>query len=152
MMRNALLTGLVAAVVIGCSTDTALVVGDSTLENGPAPAGQLELTLDKSTYKVGDLVTVTLTNNTARAYGYNLCGRGFERLVAGEWTMMPAELRLCTTDEDLQGLRTGATRTGTTDLHTDAVPGTYRMVLSFRTIDSGEMGQVIARSASFSIE
>jgi hypothetical protein len=148
MMRNVLGTGVIAALLLGCSPDTALTVG----ENGPVgtPGAEVALTLDKSSYRIGETVRVTLTNNSERPYGYNLCGRGFERLVAGAWVAMPQELRLCTAH--LDGLPAGAVRTGSTDLHTDAVPGTYRMVLSLAAHAPGEIGPLIVRSASFTVQ
>jgi hypothetical protein len=132
----------------------AVACGEATVEPEFAGRHQLqavvEASLDRAGYRAGDQITVTLSNGTSRHYGYNLCGRSFERRVGSDWSAMPPELRLCTAD--LHALPAGATRTGTTDLPSDFAPGTYRMLVYLVETTPGGNTSTIAFSAAFTVQ
>jgi hypothetical protein len=145
MRRCALLLPLLVSAACG---------GDSTL--GPGFAGEhsvqatIDVALDRSIYGAGDQVAVTLVNNTSRDYGYNLCGRSYERRNGNDWSAMPPELRLCTAD--LRALPAGALRTEITDLPADFAPATYRMLVYLVETTPGGNTSAIAFSAPFTVQ
>lgn len=110
----------------------------------------VQATLDRSSYRAGDLITVTLANNSVRHYGYNLCGRSFERLIGTDWSAMPPELRLCAAI--LHSLPSGGVRSGQADLPTDFAPGTYRLLVYLSETTPGGNTSTIAISAPFTVE
>jgi len=126
-----------------------MALGPDAGEQGNDPSA-VEAVLDLSSYRAGDLITVTLVNATSRHYGYNLCGRSFEKRIGNDWSAMPPELRLCTAD--IQLLPSGATRAGLTDLPTDFTPGTYRLVVHLVEATTGGSTPTIATSAPFTVE
>jgi hypothetical protein len=135
------------ALLLGCGGNASLLLDP---DRGRLVESAITLRLDKSEYRVGELVTLTMTNASDRSYGYNLCGRAYDRRVATGWVAMPEELRMCTAH--LDALPPGATRTGRTDLHSDATPGTYRMVVTFLASTGPDAGSsVVAVSPAFTI-
>ena len=148
MSLRRLLVALPFAATLGCGTNSSLTPDPAEvriIETG------IELALDKATYGRGELVRVTMTNRTSRNYGFNLCTRTFERLEDDRWVAMPPELRLCTMQID--GLSAGAVRTQGTDLHGDAGPGVYRMLVSFtHMMVERPQTHVMAASAPFTIQ
>ena len=149
MSLRRLLAVLPLSASLGCGSD-------STLVPDPGAPGRIvetgiELALDKISYAQGELVRVTMTNRTERNYGFNLCTRTFERREGDRWVAMPPELRLCTMQID--GLTAGASRSQSTDLHGDAGPGVYRMLVSFTHMMPGRpQSHVLAASAPFTIQ
>jgi hypothetical protein len=149
MSLRRLLIALPLAAALGCG-------GDSTLVLDPEAPGRIietgiELALDKPVYSRGDPVTVTMTNRSSRNYGFNLCARSFERREGDVWVAMPLELRLCTLQMD--GLAAGAVRTQSTDLHSDAGPGVYRLLVGFTHMAPDRAdANVVARSVPFTIQ
>jgi hypothetical protein len=110
----------------------------------------VDVTLDRQAYRAGDLIGVTLINNSSRDYGYNLCGRSFEKHDGSDWRAMPPELRLCT--QELRGLPAGEWRTGQADLPTDFAAGTYRLLVYLVETSPGGTTSTIAISAPFTIQ
>ena len=110
----------------------------------------VEAGLDRSSYRAGDLITVTLANNTSRSYGYNLCGRTYEKRTGNDWTAMPPELRLCTAN--LLLLPAGEARSGQADIPTDFTAGTYRLLVYLVETTPGGTTSAIAISAPFTIQ
>lgn len=136
-----------AALLLGCTNGASLVLDP---DRGRLVEPGITITLDKSEYRIGEIVTVRMTNSSPRDYGYNLCGRRYDRRVASGWVEMPEELRMCTAHID--ALPAGATRTGQTDLHSDATPGTYRLVVTFlATSGTGDGSRVVGVGPSFTI-
>ena len=138
-----------AALLVGaaCGHESSLVldpVANRTVETA------VELALDRQSYRAGDLIGVTLINNSPRDYGYNLCGRSFEKQNGGDGHAMPPELRLGTME--LRGLPAGAARTGQADLPTDFSPGTYRMLVYLVETAPGGTTSTIAISAPFTVQ
>ena len=149
MSLRRLLVALPLTATLGCGNDSSLIVDPGA--PGRIVETGIELALDKTSFAQGELVRVTMTNRTERNYGFNLCTRTFERREGDRWVAMPPELRLCTMQ--LDGLPAGAVRTGTTDLHGDAGPGVYRLLLGFSLLSAaGPDAHVVATSAPFTIQ
>jgi hypothetical protein len=110
----------------------------------------VDVTLDRQFYRPGDLIGVTLINNSTRDYGYNLCGRSFEKQNGGDWQAMPPELRLCTAE--IRGLPARESRTGVADIPTDFAPGTYRLLVYLVETAPGGTTSTIAISLPFTIQ
>ena len=149
MSLRRLLAVLPLAATLGCGSDSSLVPDPGApgriIETG------IEIALDKTTYARGEPARVTMTNRTSRSYGFNLCTRSFERREGATWVPMPAELRLCTMQID--GLSAGTVRTQSTDLHSDAGPGVYRMLVSItHMMLERPQSHVLAASAPFAIQ
>src|SRR5688500_13867653 len=55
-------------------------------DTGTVPAGrELLLRTDRSSYKAGERMTLTLVNPTGNSYAYNPCTRTLERENGGAW-------------------------------------------------------------------
>lgn len=96
----------------------------------PAPTaapGPVALTLDRSTFGLGDAVTLTLTNSGAGKYFFNPCPRIIERESGGTWTPVDEGPRMCTMEAWI--LDANGTRTAQTELTDSITPGRYRMVI-----------------------
>lgn len=136
---------LVACSGTGGSTDSTGV--DSTVVSAPAvhdstarpdtgniPAGdELELRTDKTTYRAGDQVGLTVVNPTGSSYAYNPCTRWLERDVSGEWVKLE-EMRVCTMIAHILAPRTS--RSEKTDITAGIVAGRYRLSIAFSVQDS----------------
>lgn len=136
---------LVACSGTGGSTDTtradstvvsAPAVHDSTArpDTGNVPAGgELELRTDKTTYRAGGQVGLTIVNPTSSSYAYNPCTRWLERDVSGEWVKLE-EMRVCTMIAHILPPRTS--RSEKTDITPGIVAGRYRLSIGFSVQDS----------------
>lgn len=136
---------LVACSGTGGSTDS--TAADSTVVSAPAvhdstarpdtgnvPAGgELELRTDKTTYRAGDQVGLTVVNPTGSSYAYNPCTRWLERDVSGEWVKLE-EMRVCTMIAHILAPRTS--RSEKTDITAGIVAGRYRLSIAFSVQDS----------------
>lgn len=107
-------TGLTATP--GASADTAAARTDSVV-----------LRTDKTQYRAGEAITLTLENRSASSYAFNPCTRGVEREENGLWTAVPEPGRMCTMEAWILDPR--GTRTGPTELPTPLPPGRYRLVV-----------------------
>jgi len=129
---------LVACYGTGAKPDT--TAADSGVVSSPAvhdstpradtgnvpPGGELELSTDKSSYRSGEQIMITLVNPTSNSYAYNPCTRLIEREVSGSW-VEHKEARICTMIAHILAPR--SRRTERTELATGLEPGRYRVVL-----------------------
>lgn len=96
-------------------------------DTGTVPlGGELELRTDKSSYRSGEQMTLTLVNPTSNSYAYNPCTRSIEREVSGRWTQLE-EMRMCTMIAHILAPR--SRRTERTELTSGLESGSYRVVL-----------------------
>jgi hypothetical protein len=112
-------------------------VHDSTPrgDTGDVPAGgELELRTDKSSYRAGEQMSLTLINPTSNSYAFNPCTRLIEREVSGRWTQLE-EMRMCTMIAHILAAR--SRRTEKTELTKGIEPGSYRVILLLSPQRSG---------------
>ena len=117
-------------------------VHDSTprADTGDVPAGgELELRTDKSSYRSGEQMSLTLINPTSNSYAYNPCTRLLEREVSGRLTQLE-EMRMCTMIAHILAPR--SRRTETTELTNGLEPGRYRVILLLSSDSPGATGGV----------
>jgi hypothetical protein len=130
------------------------IVADSGQRSDSVPrdttaAATLQLTTDKSRYRPGDAMTLTLSNRTGNSYTYNPCTRIVERESGSSWTPV-LEQRMCTMIAHVLSPR--STRTETTDLPTGLQPGRYRVAIVLSaSAPGGESRSVRAISAPFDV-
>ena len=93
----------------------------------PGNAG-VRLTLDRSSYRPGADVTITLTNSTSQTFGYNECTRMVERQDGNSWTAVAEPDRVCTMHLAL--LQPNSTASARTDLPASLRSGSYRLSLA----------------------
>ncbi len=115
---------------------------------GPANDTSARLTVAPAGARVGDQVTLTLTNRSNQQLGYNLCPVSLERQEGERWESrpeLPAEV--CTME--LRMLAAGAS--ATYDHTLPAIPpGTYRFRLGVEWPMNG--GQVNIASEPFEVQ
>jgi hypothetical protein len=116
-----------------------------------ADDGGVEVTTDRSSYRAGDPVTLTVQNGRADTIAFNPCTRTLEAERAGTWSLVPEPQRICTMEAWILG--PGERREGPTELPADLSVGRYRAVLAF-TVESANPSteRLEARSAPFSLE
>jgi hypothetical protein len=116
-----------------------------------AEAGKVQVTTDRSSYRAGDPITLTVHNGSADTVAFNPCTRALEREQAGTWTAVPEPQRICTMEAWI--LAPGERRAGPTELPADLAAGRYRAVLAF-TVESARPSaeRTEARSAPFAVE
>src|SRR5688572_32046501 len=85
------------------------------------------LRTDKTQYKAGEQIALTLENRSASSYAFNPCARSIEREVGGAWTAIPETDRICTMEAWILDAR--GTRTGNTELPSSLTAGRYRVVV-----------------------
>jgi hypothetical protein len=100
----------------GAVGDTAAVRADSVV-----------LRTDKTRYRAGEAMTLTLENRSASSYAFNPCTRAVEREENGRWAVVPEPGRMCTMEAWI--LEPRGTRAGPTELPTPLSPGRYRVVV-----------------------
>jgi hypothetical protein len=98
-----------------------------------ARADSVVLRTDKTQYKAGDQMTLTLENRSASSYAFNPCTRSIEREESGAWTAVPEPGRMCTMEAWI--LDAHGTRSGPTELPSPLAPGRYRVVVRL-TVES----------------
>ncbi len=96
--------------------DTATVRTDSVV-----------LTTDKTRYRAGEAMTLTLENRSGSSYAFNPCTRWIEREDNGTWTTVSEPDRMCTMEAWI--LDPKGSRTGQTELPNPLSPGRYRVVV-----------------------
>jgi hypothetical protein len=139
-MRNlAFVALLLGAVTLGCETKTI------------APDAPLGALLEGSPVVPGGYLTLEYRNTTGVAIGLHECGRGIERLTAGDWVAMPEELRMC--PGALQVLRPDEQIELRLDVPADIASGTYRFVLRVYAVNEAipSANQLIT-TAPFEVE
>ena len=103
-------------------------MSDTTASNAAGMrADSVTLRTDKSQYRAGEQMTVTLQNASASSYSFNPCTRTIEREAGSSWTAVPDEGRMCTMQAWI--LDPHGTRSGPTELPASLTPGRYRVVI-----------------------
>ncbi|HEU4566137.1 MAG TPA: immunoglobulin-like domain-containing protein [Gemmatimonadaceae bacterium] len=137
MRRTPLLAALL--ITVACHTpapggaDSARAAAPAdTQPLSPAPgdsasAAPVELRTDKSTYRAGEEMTLTLVSRADVGYSFNPCTRTLERETAGGWSAVDEGERICTMEAWL--LEPRGTRSGPTALPEQMEPGRYRVSL-----------------------
>jgi hypothetical protein len=100
----------------------------------------VELTAARS----GASVTLTLTNRSDSAIGYNLCTSALERRETNDWVAVRTD-EVCTME--LRSLRPDATATFEKTLPPNLRPGTYRYVTSIEQPMGGS--RIVVATDSF---
>lgn len=121
-MRTAL---LIAAVLLGACTQSATPGSQSA---------EIALDVAPDTVAAQDSVTLTLSNGSAAAIGYNLCTSGLERQSGGAWQAV-AEDRVCTME--LRTLEPGAQARFSLRLPPGVEAGDYRYHTTVEMLDTG---------------
>jgi Big-like domain-containing protein len=116
----------------------------------PDRAG-VQVTADRSSYRPGDPITLTVENGSADTVTFNPCTRALEREQSGGWSPVAETGRICTMEAWM--LAPGARRAGPTELPGDLAVGRYRAVLGF-TVQSATRpgGRLESRTAAFAVE
>ena len=122
---------------------------DQTLTGGSLGGAGVLLTTEKSSYRGGDPVELTIQNREAVPLAYNACTRELEVREGASWVPGPASLRLCT--REVWYAAPGVTRRDTADLDIGLSPGEYRIVLSFSSDYAPEGEQIRAVTNAFTI-
>ncbi|HEX6048061.1 MAG TPA: immunoglobulin-like domain-containing protein [Gemmatimonadaceae bacterium] len=102
---------------------TSSVTGDTATVR----ADSVFLTTDKTRYRAGEAVTLTLDNRSGSSYAFNPCTRSIEREDKGAWTTVPEPDRMCTMEAWI--LDPKGSRSGQTELPSPLPPGRYRVVV-----------------------
>ena len=114
-------------------------------------ASGVQVTTDRSGYRAGDPLTLTVHNGSADTVAFNPCTRMLEREQSGSWSAVPEPQRICTMEAWI--LTPGQRRTGPTELPADLAAGRYRAVLAF-TAESPDPSakRTEARTTPFTVE
>lgn len=135
MRASRRLTSLLTLLLAACQPGTAEQPADTT----PAPdlrggaerpaeqPGLVELRTDRTSYRPGGEVTLTLVNHGPAGYTFNPCFRTVQRQEAGAWDTVRETDRVCTMQAWM--LEPGATRTAATELPPSLPAGRYRLLL-----------------------
>ena len=114
--------------------------GDTTVR-----ADSVVLRTDKTRYRAGESLTLTVENRSASSFAFNPCTRSLEREQNGSWVPTPEEGRMCTMEAWILDPR--GTRTGTTELPSPLPPGRYRVVLRMSKESSGAPATPLAAAS-----
>jgi len=95
--------------------------------SGTTRSDSVLLRTDKTQYRAGEKMTLTLENKSAASFTFNPCTRSIERQDGAVWTALPDEGRMCTMEAWL--LDPHGTRSGATDLPSPLPAGRYRVVV-----------------------
>ena len=90
----------------------------------------VEVTTDRTSYRAGDPMTLTVHNRGADTVSFNPCTRTLEAERGGSWSAFPEPARICTMEAWM--LAPGESRAGPTELPGDLAAGRYRAVLGLR--------------------
>lgn len=123
-------------------TDSAPASGAAS---GTVRSDSVLLRTDKTQYKAGEQVALTIENRSASSYAFNPCTRSLEREQNGSWVPTPEEGRMCTMEAWILDPR--GTRTGTTELPSPLPPGRYRVVLRMSKESSGAPATPLAAAS-----
>ena len=114
----------------GGDSATSLPRADSTpaaSASSTVRADSVTLRTEKSQYRAGEKMTLTLENKSAASYAFNPCTRSLERQDGSSWVAVPDEGRMCTMEAWI--LDAHGTRSGPTELPASLTPGRYRVVV-----------------------
>lgn len=116
----------------------------------PAAGDSVELRVDRSEYRGGDTVKVTIVNGSGATYSFNPCTRVVERESEGAWAAVPETGRVCPMIAWLVDPR--ASREASTTLPSDLQPGRYRLTISLgREGQTPPAARVTATSPAFTV-
>ena len=104
--------------------------GDTSARSGQPSitrADSVVLRTDKTQYRPGEAMTLTLENKGAAHYTFNPCSRSLERAEDSAWKPVDEPGRMCTMEAWL--LDAHATRSGPTELPSPLAAGRYRVVV-----------------------
>jgi hypothetical protein len=120
-------------------------------EERPARADRVQVTTDRTSYRAGDPVTLTIHNGSSDTVTFNPCTRTLEREQEGRWSAVAEPQRICTMEAWI--LAPGEQRAGPTELPADLTAGSYRAVVAL-TLESAspESAGLEARSGAFAVE
>jgi hypothetical protein len=118
------------------------------VDSTPMAETGVALRTDKSSYKAGDPLTLTIVNGTASKYYFNPCTRILERESGTTWTEV-REDRMCTMIAHV--LDAKATRTERTELSDGLAPGRYRVVVLFTEENPSGPAKNVRASAVISV-
>ena len=122
------------------TTDT---TPSATGDTATVRADSVVLTTDKTQYRAGESMTLTLENRSGSSYAFNPCTRSIEREDNGTWTSVPEPDRMCTMEAWI--LDPKGSRTGQTELPSPLPPGRYRVVVRMtREAPSGGAASAVA--------
>lgn len=149
---------LAISVLAGCQTSQGAADerADSTPPRDPSGAAgriateAVKLTLDRSSYRAGAQVRLTLANATNRSFGYNACTRAIEQQRDGVWVPFPEPDRVCTME--LRLLEANAKVAEQTELPASIPRGTYRLALSVSDESASPGGPQRVISPTFTVE
>lgn len=153
---SAALVAIVAMSLVACrATGSGSGEGDSAKApaknesaarstSAPPRADSVVLKTDKSEYKAGEKMTLTLENKSAAAFTFNPCTRVVERQDGANWTALPDEGRMCTMQAYM--LDAHGTGSGPAELPAAMAPGRYRVVVRL-TVEQPAVGQPAAVNA-----
>ena len=113
---------------------------EQSLTGGSLTGAGILLTTEKSSYRGGDLIELTIHNQEPVRLSYNACTRQLEVKEGGTWVPGPESLRLCT--KDVSYVAAGTIQQDRADLDIGLPAGEDRIVLSFAE-DFDPVGQVI---------
>lgn len=112
----------------GARTDTTPPTAPGAVSDTTAArTDSVVLRTDKSQYRAGEAMTLTLENRSGSSYAFNPCTRGIERQEGGSWSPVPEPGRMCTMEAWILDPR--GTRSGPTELPTPLSPGRYRVLV-----------------------
>ena len=124
--------------------------GGAVGETAAVRADSVVLRTDKTRYRAGEAMTLTLENRSASSYAFNPCTRALERDENAVWTAVPEPDRMCTMEAWI--LEPRARREGPTELPTPLEPGRYRVVVRMtKEQPGGEASAVVAVSEPITI-
>jgi hypothetical protein len=124
--------GWVLGVVVGLAAGCAPAPpAGAPARGGGAGAGGVELRTDRSDYRAGDPVALTVVNHAGDTVTFNPCTRALEAERDSGWAPVAEPQRICTMEAWL--LAPGQTRTGATELPAELAPGRIRIVLAVST-------------------
>lgn len=116
----------------------------------PAAADSVELRVDRSEYRSGDTVKMTLVNRTGASYAFNPCTRGVELETQSGWLAVAEPDRVCTMIAWL--LEPNASRDAVTALPSGLRHGRYRLTVSLTREDkTPPTTRVTAASQPFTV-
>lgn len=132
-----LLTLLVAAALVGCSSPVDLPRGSESLNRGEVVSG-VSMSVAETSYTIPDNVSVTLRNDSRSRVGYNTCLAVRDRWEGSSWRQI-APFRVCTLiGYDLEPGREITFEEAITD---EWQPGEYRISLSV-SLGSGQRATI----------
>jgi hypothetical protein len=143
-----LIVGLSAMIAIGACAPSPSA---GAAQQSSSDDGRVQVSSDRSGYRAGESLTLTVHNGSADTVTFNPCTRALEREQSGRWSAVSEPQRICTMEAWI--LAPGEQRAGPTELPADLAAGRYRAVLAF-TVESAKSGseRLEARTAPFAVE